>query len=145
VACLRRVDTSPAAAKRRGVATSPVTKSATSGGAAASTAGERGPRAAYASLRAWSMLPRGRGANIAATRGDGAVTAPLGAGFQRIRAEEALGVVRFPPCCTGAVMHRGPLALPAPTAATFSLFMLPEGWPRCFLPVADEPTAAVAD
>jgi hypothetical protein len=50
-----------AAARRRGALTSPVVKGATSSGAAASTAGEQGPRADEASLSAQSMLPMRRG------------------------------------------------------------------------------------
>jgi hypothetical protein len=50
-----------ASARRRGVATRPVAKGATSGGATASIAGRRGPGMAEASQSARSMLPTDRG------------------------------------------------------------------------------------
>jgi hypothetical protein len=74
-----------------GVVSRPVTKGATSGGTMASTVGRRAPKMAEASQSARLMLPADRGADIATARGDGAAMAPLGAGSQRIRAEEALG------------------------------------------------------
>jgi hypothetical protein len=76
--------------------------------------------------------PKGRGADIAATKGDGIVMAPLGTGSQRIRAVEAFAVVRLPPCRAGVGLRITALALDAPTAATFGLFLLPRGRPRRF-------------
>jgi hypothetical protein len=135
---------SAAAAKRRGVASSLVTKGATSGGIAASTAGERGPRAANASLCARSMLLMGRGDDISTTRGD----ATAGATRRQIPKDwsaEALGVVRFSSHCTNTARRRGPPAPVALTAATFGFFLLPRGCPRRFLPAADEPVAVEAE
>jgi hypothetical protein len=60
-----------AAARRRGVATMPDTKVASSGGTGASAAGGKGRRMASASRSAQSMLPAERGADIATTIGDG--------------------------------------------------------------------------
>jgi hypothetical protein len=136
---------SVAAARRRGVATSPVVKGATSGGAAASAVNKRAPREADASLSTRSMLSMGRGANIATTRGEGAAMAPLGAGYQRIKAVEALGAVRFSSRCAGATRRRGAPATAYPTAGTFGLFLLRREHPRCFLPATDEQAAAEAE
>jgi hypothetical protein len=88
------------------------------------------------------MLLAKRGADIAATRSGGIAKAPPGAGPRRVRAEEALGVVRFSMPCAGAPMRRGPPALSVPTAGTFSLFLLPKGHPRCFFPRLEDLTAA---
>jgi hypothetical protein len=129
-------------ARRRGVATTPVTKGATFGGTGALAASGRGSRMASASLSARSMLPAEWGAHIAATSGDGAAKAPPGAEPRRVRAEEALGAARFSPPRVGAPMHRGPLALGAPMAGIFGLFLLPRGRSRCFFPVAVDPAVA---
>jgi hypothetical protein len=91
------------------------------------------------------MLPRGRGADVAATKGDGAILAPLGVGSSRIRAIEAFGVVWLPPRRTGAVPWIGALAPSAPTAATFGLFLLPGGCPWRFFLTIEEPVVAEAD
>jgi hypothetical protein len=87
------------------------------------------------------MLPAERGADIAATSGDGAAKAPPGAGPRRVRAEEALGAARFSVPRTGALMHRGPLAPGTPTAGTFGLFLLPKGRPRRLFPGPEHPAA----
>jgi hypothetical protein len=65
---------------------------------------------ASASRSTRSMLPMERGANIAATSGADAAKAPPGAGPWRVRAEEALRVVRFSAPCPDAPMGRGPSA-----------------------------------
>jgi hypothetical protein len=88
------------------------------------------------------MLPAERGADIAATSGEGAAKATHGAGPRRVRAEEALGVARFSPPRTDVPMHRGPPAPGAPMASIFGLFLLPRGCPRHFFPVAVDPEAA---
>jgi hypothetical protein len=88
------------------------------------------------------MLLAKQGADIAATRSGGIAKAPPGARPRRVRAEEALGVVRFSTPCAGAPMRRAPPAPGAPMAGTFGLFLLPKGRPRCFFPRPEDPTAA---
>jgi hypothetical protein len=95
-------DPSIFAARRRGVATTPVTGGAASCGPGSSAAEGRGTRVASTSQSTRSMLPKARGAGAAAT-GDGAfrgrrrqdqsglhlpehpINAPRGAGSQRRR------------------------------------------------------------
>jgi hypothetical protein len=50
-------------------------------------------------------------------------------------------VVQFSTPHTGAPMRRGPPAPGAPTAGTFSLFLLPKGHPRHFFPGPEDPAA----
>jgi hypothetical protein len=88
------------------------------------------------------MLPAERRANIATTIGDGAAREPFGAGPQRVRAREVLGVARFSMPHAGAPMHRGPPAPGAPIAGTFGLFRLPRGHPRRFFAALEDPAAA---
>jgi hypothetical protein len=128
-----------AAARRQGVVTMPVMKGAASDGTGASATGGRGPRMAPTSQSARSMLPAERGADIAATSGDGAARAPPGAGPQRFRALEASTAARFCLHYAGAPMRRGPLALGAPTTSSFGFFRLPGGRPRCFVPAPEDP------
>jgi hypothetical protein len=87
------------------------------------------------------MLPAERGADIAATSGDGAAQAPPGAGPRRVRAEHALGAAWFFGSRTGAPMRRGPLALGALTASAFGLFLVPKGRPRRLFPGPEDPAA----
>jgi hypothetical protein len=75
------------------------------------------------------MLPGERGAGAAAS-GDG----EFRAGPRRVRAPEVPGVARLASPCLGAPMHRGPPAPGIHRAGTFSLFLLPGGRPRRFVP-----------
>jgi hypothetical protein len=79
------------------------------------------------------MLPEERGASAAA-KCSGAFEAPPGAGPRRIRALEVPGAARFAMPRIGAPRRKGPPALGAHRAGTFSLFLLPVGHPRCFAP-----------
>jgi hypothetical protein len=120
------------AARRRGVATTPPAGAATSCGPRASATGGRGPRAAFTSRSARSMLPVGRGACITAATGDGAFRAPPGAGPQRVKAMEVPGATRFTAPYVGAPMRRGPPAPIVHRVGTFGLFLLLGGVPTAF-------------
>jgi hypothetical protein len=86
------------------------------------------------------VLPGARGDGAAAT-GDSAFRAPPGAGPRGAKALEVPGAVWFATPCVGAPMRRGPPAPGVHRAGTFTLFLLPGGRPRCFVPEPD-PTAA---
>jgi hypothetical protein len=132
-----RCDEGSQGRRRRGVATTPVAKGAASSGSGASATGGRGPRMASGARSARSMLPAERGANIAATSGDGAARAPHGAGPRRVKALEDPGAAQFSMPCAGAPMWRGPPTPGAPMAGFFGLFQLPGGRPRCFTPALE--------
>jgi hypothetical protein len=120
---------------RWGVATSPFAGGATSCSPEPSASGGRGPRAASTSVSTRSMLPRARGADTTA-RGDGAFRAPPGAGPRRVRALEVPGAARFAVPHINAPRRKGPPALGAHRAGTFSLFLLPGGAPAALCPRA---------
>jgi hypothetical protein len=102
----------------------------------------KGPRMASASWSARSMLLTERGADIAATSGDGAARAPPAVGPRRVRAKEVLVAARFSMPRASAPMRRGPPALGTLMAGTFSLFRLPRGHPQCFFPASEDPAVA---
>jgi hypothetical protein len=131
-----------AAARRRGVATTPVMKGAASGGTGASATGGRGPRMAPASQSARPMLPAERGVSIAATSGDGPARAPPGTGPRRVKALESPRAARFSAPCVGAPIRRWPPAPGAQMAETFGLFLRLGGRPRRFAPALEDPAAA---
>jgi hypothetical protein len=135
-------DPRAAAARRRGVTTTPVPKGAASGGIGASATRGRGPRMAPASRSARSMLPAERGAGIATTSGDGAARAPPGARPRRVKALEVPGAMGFSVPYADAPMRKGPPAPGAAMAGTFSLFRLPRGRLRRFAPALEDPAAA---
>jgi hypothetical protein len=88
------------------------------------------------------MLPADRGAGNAATIGDSAARAPLGAGPRRVKALEVPGAAQFSVPCAGAPMRRGPPALGTPMAATFGLLRLPRGCPCRFVHAPEDLAAA---
>jgi hypothetical protein len=75
------------------------------------------------------MLPEERGAGTAAS-GDG----EFKAGPQRVRAPEVPGAAWLTSSGLIAPMRRGPPAPGVHRAGTFSLFLLPGGRPRHFIP-----------
>jgi hypothetical protein len=78
------------------------------------------------------MLPEERGAGAAAS-GDG----EFRAGPRRVRAPEVPGAAWLASSYLGAPMRRGPPASGVHRAGTFSLFLLPGGRPRRFIPELD--------
>jgi hypothetical protein len=78
------------------------------------------------------MLPEERGAGAAAS-GDG----EFRAGPQRVKAPEVPGTARLASFYLGSPMCRRPPVPGAHRAGTFSLFLLPGGRPRRFVPELD--------
>jgi hypothetical protein len=130
------------AARRRGVATTPVVGGAASCGPGPFADVGRGPRVSSTSQSTRS-IPGERGAGAAATS-DGAFRAPPGAGPRWIKALEAPEVTRFALSCLDAPMRRGPPS-GGDRAGIFALFLLPGGRPRCFTPEIDPAAAEEAE